>query len=103
MPVPPPVMRAVLVVVPVLSVLIGDDQRDVLTRRPTMLTERARAPPRRACETVSPKASGGTDDGGPSRSCLREERVHVGGELAVVLEEESVRRVRVDLDPRVGE
>ena len=30
---------------------------------------------------------------------LREERVHVGGELAVVLEEEAVGRVRVDLPP----
>src|SRR5882724_12220337 len=34
---------------------------------------------------------------------LRQERVHVGGELAVVLEEKAVGRVRVDLDPRVRE
>jgi hypothetical protein len=32
---------------------------------------------------------------------LLEERVHVGGELVVVLEEEAVGRVRVDHEPRV--
>src|SRR5256886_13644993 len=36
-------------------------------------------------------------------AALREERVHIGGELAVVLEEKTVGRVRVDLDPRVRE
>src|SRR5437899_745199 len=40
----------------------------------------------------------------PSASTrLRDEHVDVGGELAVVLEEKAVGRVRVDLDPRVRE
>ena len=39
----------------------------------------------------------------PASAGLQEERVHVGGELAVVLEEKAVGRVRVDLDPRVRE
>src|SRR5712691_7268165 len=34
---------------------------------------------------------------------LLEEGVHAGGELAVVLEEKAVRRVRVDRDPRIRE
>jgi hypothetical protein len=34
---------------------------------------------------------------------LLEERMHEGGELVVVLEEEAVGRVRVDREPRVRE
>jgi hypothetical protein len=34
---------------------------------------------------------------------LLEERVHVGSELVVVLEDEAVGRVRVDREPRVWE
>src|SRR3954468_9455366 len=37
---------------------------------------------------------------GISRSCAGQESVDVGGELGVVLEEEAVRRVRVDLEMR---
>ena len=39
----------------------------------------------------------------PFRSCAGQEGVDVGGELGVVLEEEAVRRVRVDLQTRVGD
>jgi len=35
--------------------------------------------------------------------CLAEELGHVGGELGVVLEQESVGRVRVDLQPGLGD
>src|SRR6266576_1385104 len=38
-----------------------------------------------------------------ARWLVAEERIDVGGELAVVLEENAVGRVRVDLDPRVRE